>query len=53
MEGVRPYNALFGIVLSIEFCNVFRGGHHLSLTFLRLLNLLTNGLKNVFLVSIP
>ncbi len=29
MEVVWPYNLLLGIVLSIEFCNVFKGGSHM------------------------
>jgi hypothetical protein len=37
MEVVWPYSSLFGIVLSIEFCNVFRGGSYIRLTFLSFL----------------
>jgi len=48
MEGVRPYNVLFGIVLNIEFCNVYKRGHHWSLTFLPLLDWLANELKISF-----
>jgi len=46
--GFRPYNSLLGIVLSIKFCNVYKGGCHMSLTFLALFYWLAHELNTPF-----